>query len=325
MREYDNYVSYLNEKLNLPSSYHTEIIDLFAGCGGLSLGFEAQGFKTIGYEMNINSCETYRKNMLSTCYNIKLGVGKQKYPKVPVVIGGPPCQPFSERGLKKGAKDERNGFPVFIDAIRQIKPELWIFENVRGLATPKNKEYLETILSELKSLGYQIDYDVKAIKRYDVPQNRFRFVAVGHKGGFQFPTEREYVVTAGEAVGDLVNSMPENPQFLTPSMDQYIAAYEKASHCARPRDLHMNEPARTLTCRNLAGATSDMHRVKLIDGRRRRITVREAARLQSFPDWFEFYGNEESQFTQIGNAVPPMFAYHLAGKVKEYLESRGIL
>ena len=76
-------------------------------------------------------------------------------------------------------------------------------------------------------------------------------------------------------------------------------------------------PARTLTCRNLAGATSDMHRVRLADGRRRRITQREAARLQSFPDWFEFCGNETQQFTQIGNAVPPILAYKLALAVKD--------
>ena len=83
-------------------------------------------------------------------------------------------------------------------------------------------------------------------------------------------------------------------------------------------------PARTLTCRNLAGATSDMHRVKLPDGRRRRITQREAARLQSFPDWFEFCGNETRQFTQIGNAVPPLLAYKLALALKDayYAEER---
>src|SRR5690606_23623046 len=77
-----------------------------------------------------------------------------------------------------------------------------------------------------------------------------------------------------------------------------------------------DRPARTLTCRNLAGATGDMHRVRLQDGRRRRVIVREAARLQSFPDHFEFKGNETQQFNQIGNAVPPMLAYHIAQAIK---------
>jgi DNA (cytosine-5)-methyltransferase 1 len=103
-------------------------------------------------------------------------------------------------------------------------------------------------------------------------------------------------------------------------MDRYIAAYEAKSKCVRPRDLHLDRPARTLTCRNLAGATSDMHRVLLPDGRRRRLLLREAARLQSFPDWFEFAGNETSALYQIGNAVAPLFALNLAQAVRGYLE-----
>ena len=109
----------------------------------------------------------------------------------------------------------------------------------------------------------------------------------------------------------------EGSHFLTPSQDRYIAEYEKKSACITPRDLYADRPARTITCRNLAGATSDMQRVKLPDGRRRRIVQREAARLQSFPDWFEFCGNEVQQFTQIGNAVPPLLAYQLALCIKE--------
>jgi DNA (cytosine-5)-methyltransferase 1 len=104
-------------------------------------------------------------------------------------------------------------------------------------------------------------------------------------------------------------------------MDAYVGRYEKASSCVTPRDLHPDAPARTLTCRNLAGATGDMHRIRLPDGRRRRLLAREAARLQSFPDWFEFTGGETSVFNQIGNAVAPLFAYHLAKSVRAYLES----
>jgi DNA (cytosine-5)-methyltransferase 1 len=91
--------------------------------------------------------------------------------------------------------------------------------------------------------------------------------------------------------------------------------------CIMPRDLHLDRPARTLTCRNLAGATGDMHRIKHADGTRRMLTVREAARLQSFPDWFKFQGPINSQFYQVGNAVPPLFAYKIAQAVKKYLQS----
>jgi len=104
-------------------------------------------------------------------------------------------------------------------------------------------------------------------------------------------------------------------------MDAYVAKYEKASNCITPRDLHLDRPSRTVTCRNLAGATGDMHRLVLDDGRRRRLTVREAARLQSFPDWFEFIGSETSTFNQVGNAVPPMLAYAIASSFKDHLHS----
>ena len=178
------------------------------------------------------------------------------------------------------------------------------------------------VLEQFKSLAYEVEYRVVRMSNYDVPQKRERLVIVGHRGGFKFPDESMNEVTSGEALADKIAEIPDDAEFLTPSMDRYIAAYEKASHCSRPRDLRLDEPARTLTCRNLAGCTSDMHRIRLEDGRRRRLSVCEAARLQSFPDWYEFSGTKEQQFTQIGNAVPPMFSYKLAQSVVSYLNLR---
>ena len=218
-----------------------------------------------------------------------------------------------------GLEDSRDGFPIFISAVQKIKPEILLFENVRGLLY-KNKWYLQEIIEKLESLGYKIVVSLLNAKFYGVPQNRERVIVMGAKKHIHFPSKVKYKVTVGEAIGELAIQIPDNAKFLTPSMDKYIAKYEKASKCVNPRDLYMDRPARTLTCRNLAGATGDMHRVRLPDGRRRRITAREAARLQSFPDWFNFSGNETGIYNQIGNAVAPYFALSLAKEIKKYFE-----
>jgi DNA (cytosine-5)-methyltransferase 1 len=314
-----DYVKRINTELKprIDKDLNKLVIDLFAGCGGLSLGFEAAGFKTIGYEMLSDAAETYRNNLLGECVTQKLDTNTN-YPKADIVVGGPPCQPFSVGGKQMGLKDSRDGFPIFISAIEQLNPEVFLFENVRGLLY-KNKWYLKEIISHLEKQGYKIVYKLLNAKHYGVPQNRERVIVVGAKNKINFPPILDYQVTAGEALGEKAMEVPENAKFLTPSMDKYIAKYEKASQCVNPRDLYLNRPARTLTCRNLAGATGDMHRIKLPDGRRRRITTREAARLQSFPDWFQFSGNETSIYNQIGNAVAPYFAFALAKEIKKYL------
>ncbi|HLO60967.1 MAG TPA: DNA cytosine methyltransferase [Bacteroidales bacterium] len=322
------YVKMLNKVL---SPVHTEkdvnVLDLFAGCGGLALGFEAAGFKTIGFEMEAVYAETYRNNLNSECFATKLYDGFD-YPikNVDIIIGGPPCQPFSVGGYQNGVNDSRNGFPIFIDAIQRLKPKVWMFENVRGLLYT-NKWYFEHVVKELHDLGYIIDYQLLNAVNYGIPQNRERLFVFGHKSKskFMFPKRSPRKINAGEAVGDLMYTVPENSKFLTKTMDDYVARYEKASDCINPRDLYPDRPARTLTCRNLAGATGDMHRVRLPDGRRRRLSVREAARLQSFPDWFVFHGNESQQFNQIGNAVPPYLAYQLALSLKECYHSQEFL
>jgi DNA (cytosine-5)-methyltransferase 1 len=312
------YVNKINTVLKpqIDSNLKKTVIDLFAGCGGLSLGFESVGFKTIGYEILADASATYNKNLIGNCYNEEITL-ETIFPNGDVLIGGPPCQPFSVGGKQLGLKDSRDGFPLFLNAIEKINPEIIVIENVRGLLF-KNKWYLNQILNEITELGYEINYRLLNAKNFGVPQNRERVIILASKKTINFPAIHNKFVTAGHAVSDLIEIMPENPRFLTSNMDKYIAKYEKASKCIKPRDLYLDQPARTLTCRNLAGATGDMHRIKLKDGSRRRLTTREAARLQSFPDWFEFTGNETGIFNQIGNAVAPLFARELALKVKEY-------
>lgn len=314
-----NYINKINTILKPSNLQNPVIIDLFAGCGGLSLGFEAQGFKTYGFELNQDCCETYNKNLQGQCTQAILTT-ETELPPASVIIGGPPCQPFSVGGKQEGLTDSRDGFPIFINAIKKVKPDIWLFENVRGLLY-KNKWYFEEIIQILQSLDYIIEWKLLNSVDFGIPQNRERLIVVGHRGKFQFPKILTSKITVGEALQELAFQAPPESKFLTPNMDKYIAKYEKASCCKRPRDLHLDKPARTLTCRNLAGATGDMQRIRLPDGRRRRLLIREAARLQSFPDWFNFYGTETSCYNQIGNAVSPLLAFYLAESIRKYLES----
>lgn len=310
-----SYIERINEVLVPNITEDAVVLDLFAGCGGLSLGFEAAGFKTIGYEMNPDAAATYRKNLIGDCIVEKLTL-ETEYPNAQIIIGGPPCQPFSVGGNQNGVNDSRNGFPLFIDAIKKVKPAVFMFENVRGLLY-SNKWYLEVIIEELQGLGYTVEYQLLNAVNFGVPQNRERLFLVGHNSELHFPETETKKYTVRDAIPDFVETAPAESKFLTPAQDTYIANYERASKCVNPRDLHLDKPSRTLTCRNLSGATGDMHRIKLPDGRRRRVLIREAARLQSFPDSFEFVGAETSQFNQIGNAVPPLLAYHMALEVKK--------
>ena len=312
------YSKYINDILKPKIREEAVVLDLFAGCGGLSLGFEAAGFKTIGFEMVNEAVATYNKNLRGDCYNQFLEVGYE-YPmadNIDIVIGGPPCQPFSRFGNQMGIEDARDGFPVFIDAVRRLQPKVFLFENVANILG-RHKWYLDLIVKELQNLGYYVDYKILNAVDYGVPQNRERLICVGHRSTFSFPAKELRKATVAEAIGDTMLSPEPESKILTPRQDEYIAVYEKKSHCVNPRDLYPNKPARTITCRNLAGATSDMQRVRLADGRRRRLTDREAARLQSFPDWFEFEGTETKRFNQIGNAVTPLLAYKIALQVKK--------
>jgi DNA (cytosine-5)-methyltransferase 1 len=320
MKKAGEYAQTVNHELKpLGENQGPIALDLFAGCGGMALGFEAAGFNTVGFEMEADCCATYRHNLRSPCHQVRLGPGKELTDGADVIIGGPPCQPFSVNGHQSGSGDERDGFPAYLWAVERYRPRVAVFENVRGMLY-QNKAYFDGIVERLEEMGYQVEWQLLNAADHGVPQNRERLFVVAHKAVFDFPTPRATRITAGEALGELAGAIPARAKFLTPSMDAYVARYEKASKCVRPRDLHLDLPSRTVTCRNLNGATGDMLRIRLDDGRRRRLTVREGARLQSFPDWFEFQGNEGSQFNQIGNAVPPLLAKAVALSVRACLE-----
>ncbi len=312
--------SWLHEALpkpNVPSSAPV-VLDLFAGCGGLAFGFEVQGFRSIGYEMRKAAVATYSANLTGDCNEVFLELGKP-HNAADVIIGGPPCQPFSQFGYQLGKRDRRNGFPIFLDAVDRIRPKLAIIENVRGVLY-RNKDYLRSVVGELERFGYAVETRILNSVHYGVPQNRERIVIVASTVGWSWPEPLVTApITAGVALGDMAYQERHDSLYLTPGMDTYIAEYERRSHCVTPRDLHLDRPSRTVTCRNLGAATSDMLRLRMPGGRRRRLTVREGARLQGFPDWFEFAGNEYEQYEQIGNAVAPLFGLALAGSAKAAL------
>ena len=312
----NEYAATINHDLRQTVENSHTVLDLFAGCGGLSLGFESAGFQTLGMEKDKRCCDSYNRNLCGECENVFI-TPDMSFPNADVLVAGPPCQPFSVFGNQKGSMDERDGFPSFISAVRQAKPKFWMFENVRGMLY-KNIDYLHWIISKLNDLGYVIDTHIVNMSKHGVPQNRIRVITVGHDGGFEFPLDKRKTITNREALDGIAHN--ESFRFLTPAMDKYIAMYEEKSSVITPRDLHLDRPARTVTCRNLGGATSDMLRIKLPNGKRRMLTIREGARLQGFPDWFEFAGTNADIYRQIGNAVPPVFAQRMALSILKHLD-----
>ena len=312
--------SWLHEVIPVPNvpSDAPVVIDLFAGCGGLALGFEVQGFRSTGYEMKPAAVNTYSNNLSGDCHEAFLEIGIP-HDNADIIIGGPPCQPFSQFGYQRGKRDRRNGFPVFLDAVERIRPKIAIIENVRGVLY-RNKDYLRSVVRDLERFGYTVETKVLNAVHYGVPQKRERVVIVASTVGWIWPEPLVTApVTAGVALGDMAFQEGPDSKYLTSSMDKYIEEYERRSQCTVPRDLHLDKPSRTVTCRNLGAATSDMLRLRMPSGKRRRLTIREGARLQGFPDWFEFAGDEYEQYEQIGNAVAPLLGLALARSAKSAL------
>lgn len=299
------------------------VLDLFAGCGGLSFGFEELNWNVVAYEMSEKASNVYKKNLTGMINIQKLTVEDQTVPHQ-VLIGGPPCQPFSIGGNQKGKYDPRDCVPIFIANMKRHRPLIAIMENVENLAGKKHLHYLNQVIQEMKDLGYQVAHRILDASDYGVPQRRKRLFVVAHRGGFNFPLPTCHTpVTVGETLpsdsfrgstGDLFPNL-----VLTKSMDDYIERYENKSKCVNPRDLRADRPARTLTCRNLVGCTSDMIRICLDNKKRRQLTTEEAALLQTFPsNYFEGISRSDAM-KMIGNSVPPLLSKQIARCVAAYL------
>lgn len=299
-----------------PACTQAVSLDLFCGAGGLGLGMSAAGLTGGAIDKDADSLLTHADNVagpspamtaLSSTTDWSPWRGTQ------IIMGGPPCQPFSGHGKQAGSGDSRNGFPAFLAAVEALRPSVAVAENVRGVLY-RNREYFESVANDLKRLGYSVDVRLLKAEHYGVPQRRERvFLAAWRTGCWEWPVPFvNSPVASGVALGEGINRVRDDTKFLTPAMDVYVARYEKASSCRVPRDLDPARPSRTVTTRNLGSATSDMLRIRLPDGRRRMLTLEEGALLQGFPENFKFKGGAASVARQIGNAVPPLMGLAVA-------------
>ena len=341
-----------------------EMIDLFAGVGGLSLGFEMCGFKVvIANEFDQSIAEAYIKNrnepnmIVDDIRNLPIEETFGKYRgKVDLIVGGPPCQGFSQKGQRKSIHDPRNFlFRYYVDVVRAVQPKYFVMENVPGLLTTEGGLFKREIMQLFSDLGYTVTADVLCAADYGVPQSRRRAFIIGKKSVWnpvQMPRKHEKITTIWDAISDLAflesGEGSEIQNYRSEPLTDYQrflrdGSYNLFNHIATkhskialerlamipPEGGKESLPQEHLTksiysgtwCRMNAEGVSVTITTRFdtpSSGRfthpylNRAITVREAARIQSFPDKFHFFGTKTSQMKQVGNAVPPLLAKAVA-------------
>ena len=371
------------------------IIDLFAGCGGLSTGFEMAGFNIpVAIEKDEWASETYRVNHPNTKV-ITEDITKIADPKslipdginIDGIIGGPPCQGFSLSG-KRDPKDPRNSlFMDFVRFIKEINPKFFMMENVPGILSMKtaSNEYVcDLILDEYDKAGYNARYKILNAAEYGVPQSRTRVIFIGIRKDINFKPDELYPegflfgekqITIDDAIMDLPqieSSQGTEEQKYTkkPKTDyqKWIRGDNEVikNHVAMRHTTRLIERFKTIKAgQSLADVSEEHMQRKRGDASKtsgkvysqnnmrpfgnnpsptiaasfqsnfihphlnRNYTAREAARIQSFPDWYEFRGKRTtmsweknlSQYQQIGNAVPPLLAREIAKNIAKYFEN----
>ncbi len=317
--------------------YPVKCVDLFAGAGGTALGFHNAGIKHILLaELDRNAAETLRMNSDISKLGWKVYEGDVaaldfSQIKADVVEAGFPCQAFSYAGKSRGFEDTRGTlFFEFARAVKEIRPKIAIGENVRGLLSHDGGKTIATMKSVLDELGYRVEARILRAQYLDVPQKRERLFlfAVRKDLGLPiiFPKEKDYFVSLREALdhcpesegqkyterkhrimelvpeGGYWRSLPEDLQ------KEYMGAsfYLGGGKTGMARRLSWDQPSLTLTCNPAQKQTERCHPEKT-----RPLTVREYARIQTFPDTWEFDGSTSSKYKQIGNAVPVNLGYHM--------------
>lgn len=328
------------------------VLELCAGAGGLALGFAKAGFQHLGLVDHDQNCvQTLKANfadvpIINEDLNLflqKISTNKDQLIKsVDILVAGLPCQSFSYVGKGQGLQDARGLlFFTFIEIMQVLKPKLFLIENVKGLQSNNHGRTLKLIIQQFHLRGYEVKYQVLNAWDYNVAQKRERLFMVGcikkhvikH---FQFPQKlsakpvlKDVLKNVPASLGTTYSASKKAVLKLVPPggcwrnlPDQIARSYLKNSYflgggkTGIARRLSWDEPSLTLTTSPMQKQTERCHPTET-----RPFTVREYARIQSFPDDWKFYGSVSSQYKQIGNAVPVNLAQCVAESLKKfYLE-----
>lgn len=303
-----------------------QVASMFSGCGGMDLGFRGS-FSFLGDEyprlpfeivwandVNEAACRTYRRNIGDiVCGDVWDLLDTLPRP-LDVLVGGFPCQDISVNGKGAGVRGERSGlYRAMVEAVRISRPKIFVAENVKGLLMSHNADSLKRVMEDFGSLGYTVSHRLYQAADYGVPQTRERVFIVGTRPdmpSFEPPSplggSRQLPLSAREAIEDLAD-LPENPEF------SHIWSRARKSPEQGNRRLKADRPGYTIRA-ECHGNIQFHYRLD------RRISMREAARLQSFPDDFYFEAKLRETERQVGNAVPPVLAWHVARSVATCLQ-----
>lgn len=333
------------------------IASFFAGCGGLDLGFKKAGFNIVwANEFDKSIWETFEKNFPGTQLDKRSIVDVKSIeipPRIHGIIGGPPCQAWSEAGEGRGLEDVRGRvFLEYIRIIKDIQPLFFLAENVSGILFQRHSKAFNSLIQGFRDIGYEVSMQLLNAKNYNVPQDRERVIIVGyHKDmemKFEFPKGSNDIKVLKDAIGDLSKATPAKPFNKTnePGLKvpnhEYMTGGFSSIYMSRNRVRSWDEPSFTIQA---GGRHAPIHpqapKMKFISQNKRifvpgkehlyrRLSVRECARIQTFPDNFVLhYKDLADGYKMVGNAVPVNLAKALGEKImadiSEYIEnSKGV-
>lgn len=326
-------------------------IDLFCGPGGLSLGMKESGIiPELSVEINKDAIGTYAANS-SGCTHINKDIREVSFSnyrnKIDVIFGGPPCQPFSTGGLRKAENDKRDMIPEFIRCVNEVNPETFVMENVPGLVTKRAMPYFESTLKQFAQLGYRLNWAVLYAADYGVPQKRKRLFVLGNKKEslrFPSPTHGELTKLPYKKAGHYLNNepvgeSPNSPVTYAKNPDLRRNPYAGLVYNGGGRPIDLNGLCHTILASSGGSKTHwvdtknivvDYHQHLSKGGKprtgkvpgARRLSVEECAMIQTFPKEMVFQGSKSSQYTQVGDAVPPQLAKAIGQAVFSQLNQR---